>query len=134
LFVKESGIPLLLAFPEGRFFLANMVDSETGCRTSEYVEALFEGDRNAFERFQKTRSCIVFLDDDAIGSNPVYFENYGESSPDYCGQPPDWTTCMKDRSRKGDPSMDARATYYGGFSTWAGRGFEPERLRIGKRR
>lgn len=125
LFLSDSGKRLLLALPEGRFFLADNRDSETGEFKSRFISALRDSDIVQFERFQKNISCIVFLEDDAIGENRVYFANYGDSSDAYVGTAPDWWNSIKDRSRI--DGGDARANYYAGYSSWGNRGFEPSR-------
>lgn len=122
-FLMESRSPLLVALPEGRFFLATLENEETGEPYYGFFDALRFGDVRMFEYFQQEISCFVELDDDAEGLDRKYFCNAGFSSPDYCGHAPDWMDCVKDRSCKGNPNADARSYYYGGFSTWEQRGF-----------
>ena len=131
LFLKEAGCKLLLALPQGRFFLAKTEDSETGEPTDRFIQAMFDSDENAFKRFQQKASCLVKVSEDAIGYPHVYFENYGDSSPEYCGNPPmfpgdklAWFNTMNDRSRSN--GGDARSYYWGGYSTWQQRGFVPK--------
>ncbi len=122
LFLKESRRPVLVALPQGRFFLAADEDAETGESTRVFWEAMFDGDRARIEEFQSSISCFCEVEEDAVGGPSRFFANTGFSSPDYCGYAPDWYNSMKDRSRS--DGGDARTHYYGGMSTWEQRGFQ----------
>jgi hypothetical protein len=120
-FVKASRKQLLIGFPQGRFLLADMFDGETGEFTTSYVDPLFDGDEHQIRMIQQTRSCLRRLGEDAAQYPLSYFANYGDSSPCYCGEAPDWFDCPKDCSRA--DGGDARSYYWGGMSTWGQRGF-----------
>lgn len=123
LFLKESKRDLLVALPRGRFFVASLIDAETGQWDFRFVEALFGGDEAAFKQFRRARSCVAVLDADAVGARRAWFANYGDSSEDYCGQEPDWYSTERNGSRV--DGGDARVHYWGGESTWEQRGFTP---------
>jgi hypothetical protein len=115
LFVRESGRSLLLAMPEGRFFLC----------TPRYADLLIRSDWPKIIDCTRRVPSLAMVGEDAIGGPYNYFWNDGEESDCYVGQPPDYFDSMKDANRP--DGGDARTYYYGGYSTWQQRGFEPLR-------
>jgi len=119
-FVRESRRSVLLAMPEGRFFLC----------TPRYANLLIDNDwPNIVKRTRQVPS-LAMVDDDAIGGPYNYFWNGGEMSDCYVGQAPEYFDSLKDQTRP--DGGDARTYYYGGYSTWKQRGFEPPRWRVGQ--
>lgn len=125
LFAKDSGRSMLLALPEGRFYVCTHAHTDEPGRTTEYVEALFSGDPNRIQWFQANRSSLRRTDDDAVEGRTATFSNWGEMCDVYVGRPPEYFETMKDTSRA--DGGDTRSYYWGGLSTWAQRGFRPTR-------
>jgi hypothetical protein len=114
-FVRETQRSLLLAMPEGRFFIC----------TPRYAQLLIDNDWAAIEHYTKRTPSLAMVDDDAVGGPYNYFWNGGEESDVYVGHSPDYSDSMKDRDRP--DGGDARTHYFGGYSTWGQRSFEPPR-------
>src|ERR1700722_16872373 len=113
IFVMESGRTLVLALPAGRFFLG----------PRRYAKLLVNNDWTAIVHYTRSLPSLAMVGNDAVGGPYNYFWNGGEESDCYVGQAPDYCDTMKDRTRA--DGGDARTDYYGGYSTWQQRGFNP---------
>jgi hypothetical protein len=125
IFVRTAMRDVLICFPQGRFALCSHYDW-LSAESGRYEEgrlplALMAEDWGQIKYAMKTCTCMAT---DESGDD-VRFLNYGEFCPDYCGYEPDYWNSMKDRT--GPDGRDARSHYWGGYSTWAQRGFAPSR-------
>lgn len=114
-FVQETRRTVLLAMPAGRFFLC----------TPRYADLLIRSDWPSIINYTRRLPSLAMVDEEAVGGPHNYFWNGGEESDCYVGQPPDYFETSKDRNSA--DGGDARAYYYGGYSTWQQRGFNPLR-------
>jgi hypothetical protein len=120
-FVRATGRPVLIALSEGRFVYCQ---PERFHEDHELLDAILKCDELGLSYASKYRASLR-LDENL---RYVGFSNNGDACDVYTGTAPDFSDSFKDA---GDPwGGDVRSWYYGGYSTWVQRGFDPASVRI----